>query len=166
VQLRFIKRAHFSRIAANLAQAAEFADVDLGKAAIILTDPAVFGLIRELDPAQPNSERIVDSLCRTAAYTRNLDSTLAVGKFLWARRHFEYLPSLASIVENAIFLARDRRSVNQILEGFTAGAIDRVLQEQNGNSNTIAAIRDIAWKTRDWKIIRDHLHSYLGDRGL
>ncbi len=149
------------RIAANLAQASETADIDLAKVAVILTEPTVFGMIRELDPTKPNSERIVDSLCRTAAYTRNLESTVDVGKFLWARRHFEYLPNLASIVENAIFLARDRRSVNQILEGFTAGTIDRVIQEQNGNSNTLAAIRDIAWKTRDWKIIRDHLHSYL-----
>jgi hypothetical protein len=149
------------RVAANLAQSAETSDIDQAKVAIILTEPAVFGMIRELDPAQPNSESIVDSICRTAAYTRSLDATLAVGKFLWARRHFEYLPSLASIVENAIFLARDHRSVNQILQGFTAGSIDRVLQEQNGNTNTLAAIRDIAWKTRDWKIIRDHLHSYL-----
>lgn len=149
------------RLATNLAQAADVEDVNLSKVAVILTDPAVFGLIRELDPAKPNSERIVDAICRTAAYTKNLDSTLAVGKFLWARRHFEYLPSLASIVENAIFLARDHRSVNQILDGFTAGSIDRVLQEQNGNNNALSAIRDIAWKARDWKIIRDHLHSYL-----
>jgi hypothetical protein len=149
------------RIAANLAQAAETADVDLAKVALILTDPAVFGLVKELDAAKPNSERIIDALCRTAAYTKNLDSTLAVGKFLSARRHFEYLPNLASIVENAIFLARDHRSVNQILDGFTAGFIDRVLQEQNSNTNALAAIRDIAWRTRDWKTIRDHLHSYL-----
>ena len=152
---------YLKRIAVNLAQAADVEDVNLSKVAIILTDPAVFGLIRELDPAKPNSERIVDGICRTAAYTKNLDSTLTVGKFLWARRHFEYLPNLASIVENAIFLARDHRSVNQILDGFTAGSIDRVLQEQNGNTNALAAIRDIAWRTRDWKTIRDHLHSYL-----
>lgn len=149
------------RIAINLAHAAEVEDANLAKVAIVVTDPAVFGLIRELDPAKANSERIVDALIRTATYTRSLESTLAVGKFLHARRHFEYLPNLASIVENAIFLARNRRSVNQILDGFTAGSIDRVLQEQNGNKNTLAAIRDIAWKARDWKTIRDHLHSYL-----
>src|SRR5262245_19812957 len=90
--IRAIKIYHSSpflkRIAANLAQAAEIEDANLAKMAIILTDPAVFGIIRELDPSQSNSERIVDALCRTAAYTKNLESTIAVGKFLWARRHF------------------------------------------------------------------------------
>ncbi len=160
--IKIYERSPFlKRIAANLSEAAETAGTDLAKVAQILTDPAVFGLIRELDPAKPNSERIVDAVSRIASYTRTAESTLAVGRFLTARRHFEYLPHLASVVENAIFLARDRRSVNQILDGLTAGSIDRVLQEQNGNSNALAAIRDIAWKARDWKTIRNHLQSYL-----
>jgi hypothetical protein len=84
-----------------------------------------------------------------------------VAKFLYARRDFAYLPQLASLVENAIFLARDRKSVKQILDGFTAGAIDIVMQRQDGKNNVLSSIRDIAWKSKDWKTIRDHLQTYL-----
>jgi hypothetical protein len=128
---------------------------------MFLTEPPLFGLIKELDSTNPNSERIVDAICRTASYTKSEESTLAVAKFLYARRHFTYLPQLASLVENAIFLARDKRSIKQILDGFTAGAIDVVMQRQDGNNNVLATIRDIAWKSKDWKIIRNHLQTYL-----
>ena len=103
----------------------------------------------------------MDAVCRIAGYTRNLDSAFVCRKFLIARRHFAYLPELASLVENAIFLARDQRSVKQILDGFTAGSIDVVMQRQTGNKNALSAISDIAWKSRNWKTIRDHLQEYL-----
>jgi hypothetical protein len=149
------------RIAAVLAESAESAGTNLGRIAAILTDPAVFGLIKSLDPANPNSERIVDAIARVASYTVDLDSTLAAGKFLYARRHASYLPELSLLIENSIFLARDPKSVRQIIEGFTAGSVDVVLQRQSGNKSVLSAIRDIAWKARDWKVIRTHLQLYL-----
>ena len=151
---------YLKNIASNLALAAETGS-DLGKVGPILTEPSLYGLLKDLEPSNPNSERIVDAVCRIAGYTRSLDSALAATKFLFARRHFAYLPELASLVENAIFLARDQRSVKQILDGFTAGSIDVVMQRQTGNKSALSAISDIAWKSRNWKTIRDHLQEYL-----
>jgi hypothetical protein len=155
------KSPFLKSIAKNLGEASETSGSDLGKMATILTEPPLYGLVKGLDSANPNSERIVEAVCRVASYTRNAESTLAVANFLYARRHFAYLPDLASLVENSIFLARDERSVRHILDGFTAGSIDVVMQRQNGNKNVLGAIRDIAWKSKNWKVIRNQLQAYL-----
>src|SRR5262249_42612351 len=132
-----------------LSEAAEATGTGLGAVATILTDPSIFGLLRDLDSANPTSEKIAEAIGRIASYTKDLNSTVAAARFLPARRFSNALPELAGVLENAIFLARDPRSVRQILEGFTAGEIDVVLERLSGNKQAIASIRDIAWKTRN-----------------
>ena len=147
----------FKRICMLIGDAAEIAGVQLSATSKILTDPEVFGIITSLDPALSSSEKIVDTIVKVAAYTRDPDSTLDAARFLYARRFSASLPDLARVVDESIFMARDRRSVRQILEGLTAGGIDVVLQRLGSNRAAVSAIRDLAWRSRNWRIIRDRL---------
>lgn len=147
----------FKRIAALLGEAAEIAGVHLATTARLLTDPEVFGGLNGLDSAQPASEKIVETVVRVAAYTRDLSSTQDVLRFLHARRFSASLPDLARLVEESVFMARDRKSVRQILEGLTAGGIDVVLQRVGSDRSALSAIRDLAWRSRNWRTIRDRL---------
>ncbi len=142
-----------------LGDAAETTGEKCALVPVILTAPDVFGLIKSLEPSSPASEQIVRVTGKAAMYTRDLESTLAVSKFLHARRYSPNLADLASIVENSIFLARDRCSVQRILDGFTAGSIDVVLQKNN--KQIASAIQDAAWKLKDSAAIRKYLQGYL-----
>src|SRR5262245_43254883 len=123
------------RIALHLGEMAEITTMRAGKAAAIVTEPQVFAMIRSLDPANPSSERIVETIFRVTSYTRDQASVLDVARFLHARRFSANLPELAKIVDESIFLARDRRSVRQIIEGLTAGPEDGILQRLNGHKD-------------------------------
>lgn len=147
----------FKQIGSILGEAAETTGEGLAKVAPILTEPEIFGLIRTLDPSAPSSGQIVAAIGKIATYTKDLESTTAVAGFLYARRHAPYLKELAFIMENSIFLARDRHSVRRILDGFTAGSIDVVLQKEN--KQMVSAIRDAAWKLKDSTAIRNYLQS-------
>lgn len=147
------------QIAQAVADAAEMTRSDLARVCRAITSPNVYGIIKDLDPALGTSEKIVAAACKIAAYTRNEKSTEDAARFLVARRYSPVLPDLASLLENAIFLARDRRSVQQILTGLSAGGVDVVLQRAAGDRQKIGAIRDFAWKAREWKAIRDFLVS-------
>ncbi len=147
----------FKQIGSILGEAAVATGPGLAKIAAILTEPEIFGLIRTLDPSAPSSEPMVAVIGKTASYTKDLESTIAVAWFLYARRYAPYLKELASIVENSIFMARDRNSVRRILDGFTAGSIDVVLQKEN--KQIASAIQDAAWKLKDSTAIRKYLQS-------
>lgn len=148
---------YFKRIALMLGEAAEIAGVQLAAAAAVLTDPAVFGVIHSLDPSNAASEKIVDTIGKVAVYTRDQVSTSDVAQFLVARRYSASLPELAKLVEEAVFMARDRKSVRQMLDGWTAGAIDVVLQRLGPDKTALSSIRDLAWRSRNWRDIRDRL---------
>lgn len=154
-QTPFVKQ-----VASLLTEAAEIEGERLGEVAEILTSPDMYGLLRELDPATPASEKILTTVARIAGYTHDTEATLAVARFLQTRRQSAVLPDLCSIVENSIFLAREPRSVRQILTGFNAGGIDAILLFNANNNKTLeSGIRTVAWKTKDWKAIRDYLQS-------
>jgi len=146
------------QIAACLADAAEIAGTASASVAQILTSPEIFGLIKTLEPS-PDSEMIVSTIGKICAYTKNQESTMEAAKFLAARRYSPQISLLASLLENSIYLARDRKSVNAILTGFSAGGIDVVLQKNASNKAVISSIRDFAWKSRDWKAIRSFLQA-------
>lgn len=147
----------FKRICALLGDAAEIAGVKLAATSRILTEPEVFGILTSLDPAVPSSEKILETVVKVAAYTRNAQSTLDAARFLYSRRFSASLPDLARVVDESIFMARDRKSVRQILEGLSAGGIDVVLQRLGPNKAAVSAIRDVAWRSRNWRTIRDRL---------
>ena len=149
----------FKQIGFLLGEAAVTTGEGLASVGAILTGPEIFGLIKTLDPSSPSSEQIVATIGKTATYTKDLQSTIAVARFLYARRYAPYLKELASIVENSIFLARDRNSVRRILDGFTAGSIDVILQKDH--KQIAPAISDAASKLRDSTAIRKYLQSYL-----
>jgi hypothetical protein len=148
----------FRQICAALADMAEIDGENLAKAAEILTSPEVYGTIRTLE-AGPASEKIANTICRIAGYTRDHNSILSVARFLFTRRYSPVIASLCAIVENSIYLARDPRSVRQILTGLNAGGIDAVLLNSNGNQKLETVIQDVAWKTRDSKAIQAYLES-------
>jgi hypothetical protein len=150
----------FKQISAGLQDAAEVTGVGLSKVCIMLTSPEIYSLISSLEPS-PISEIIVASICKIATYTLNFESTLNATRFLFARRYSQDAAELASLLENAIFMARDPKSVKAILEGYTAGSIDVVLRKEAGNKETLSAIRDIAWKSRDSETIQRYLTSLL-----
>jgi len=147
----------FKQIASILGEAAVTTAEGLASVATILTEPEIFGLIKTLDPSSASSEQIVAVIGKTATYTKDLESTIAVARFLYARRYAPYLKELAAIVENSIFLARDRLSVRRILDGFTAGSIDVVLQKDH--KQIASAISDAASKLKDSTAIRKYLQS-------
>ena len=155
----FVQSPFYKTIASCLGDAAEIVRSDLAVVARILTDPDIFGLIRSLDPNVPVSERIVQCIARVAMYTRDPDSTMTVAKFLYARRHSSAVEAIAGLIENTVFMARDRKSVREILAGLGAGAVDRVLQRHAENKGVLANIRDVAWKTRDSDSIRSYLEA-------
>lgn len=147
----------YKQVAISLGEAVEMAGAQACAVPQILTSPELFGMLRTLDPTLPSTERILQTITRTATYTRDARSTLAVAKFLVARRHSPVVSDLCNILENSIFLARHPKSVSEILQGLNSGAIDLVLQRHAGNKNTLSSIRDVAWKTRDAGAIRNHL---------
>lgn len=147
----------YKTIASSLGEAAEIVRGELATVAGILTHPELFGLIQSLDPGIPSSEKLVFTIARVGSYTRDLDSTIKVAKFLQARRHSNAIESIATLIENTIFMARDRKSVLEILAGLGAGSVDRVLQMYPDNNSVLSGIRDIAWKTRDSGAIRNYL---------
>jgi hypothetical protein len=149
----------YKTVANSLGDAAEIVRSDLSRVAEIFVHPELFGLIRSLDPASPASERFVQSIGRIAAYTRDLDSVMTVAAFLHARRYLSFFDSIATLVENSVFLARDRKSIREILAGLGAGSVDRVLQKHSGNKNVASQIEDVAWKTRNWRAIRNYLEA-------
>jgi hypothetical protein len=149
----------FKAVATTLADAAEIVRSDLSRVAENFVHPELFGMIRSLDPASPSSERLVQSIGRIAAYTRDLASVMAVANFLHARRYLSFFDSIANLVENSVFMARDRNSVREILAGLGAGSVDRVLQKHAENRAVVSQIRDVAWKTRDWRAIRNYLEA-------
>jgi hypothetical protein len=158
--IRIFQQTPFlKQVAVLLGEAAEMEGERLGEVAEIITSPEVYGLLRELDSASPGSEKILMTVVRVANYTHDLEATFAVAGFLYARRQSAIVTDLCSIVENSIFLARDPRSVRQILTGFNAGGIDAILLNANGNKALEGSISDFAWKTRDWKAIRSYLQS-------
>jgi hypothetical protein len=133
--------------------------VGLADVARILTDPELYGIIKSLDPAAPSSEKLVQRIVKVASYTRDLNSTVLVAKFLHARRHSEVLEAVGTLIENTVFMARDRKSVREIIAGFGAGSVDRVLQRHADHSGVLSNIRDVAWKMRDSASIRAYLES-------
>jgi hypothetical protein len=58
-------------------------------------------------------------------------------------------------------LARDRKSVKEIIAGFTSGSIDVVLQKAGENRQVLSGIRDVAWRTRDKTAIRRYLQNWI-----
>lgn len=150
----------FKLVTGILGEAAEAAGVHLATIATILTDPEVYGIIHDLESV-PGAERIIQAIGRIATYTKNLDSAVRAAQFLFARRYSPHLEQLALLLENAIFMARDPKSVRAIVDGLTAGSIDVVLNRLNGNKQVLASIGDYAWKIRDSKAIRNYLQSYL-----
>ena len=158
--IRIFQQSPFvKQVAALLGEAAEIEGERLGEVAEILTTPEIYGMMRELDPS-PSSEKILTTTVRIATYTKDLVATSEVARFLYARRESAVLGDICSILENSIFLARDRRSVRQILTGLNAGGIDAVLLNANGNKKLGSTISDVAWRTKDWKAIRSFLQSF------
>jgi len=149
----------FKTIAAFLGDAAEMVRSELIHVAEIFVHPEIYGMIRSLDPSAPTSDRFVRCLGCVASYTRDLESTMAVASFLHARRYSALFDSIASLLENSIFMARDRKSVREILAGLGAGSIDRVLQQHADNKQVVSNIRDISWKTRNSSTIREYLEA-------
>lgn len=146
-------------VLAILSDSAEVAGVQTGMVAAILTSPELFGIIGQLKDA-PHGERIVQSIGKVAMLTRNHDATLRAAGLLQARRYSNVLPQIASLVEESIFMARDRKSVQQILNGFVTGPIDVAVQKAAGDARLLSTIRDVAWKTRDAESIRNFLISF------
>ena len=149
----------FSQVAAIVGDAAETLGEHVDAVARILVAPAIYGLIQSLDPSADNASKIVAAVVKVATYTKDLDSTESVAKFLQARRYSTTLGSLAEVVENTIFLARDRKSVKEILSGFNSAAIDVLLQRAAASKQLLSQIQDVAWKTRDADAIREYLTS-------
>ena len=149
----------YKTITSSLGDSAEIVRSDLVSVARILTDLDIFGLIRSLDPNAAASQRIIQCIARVAMYTRNLDSTMTIARFLYARRHSSAVEPIAGLIENTVFMARDRKSVREILAGLGAGAVDRVLQRHAENKTVLANIRDVAWKTRNSDAIRNYLQA-------
>jgi hypothetical protein len=149
----------FKTIAGLIGDAAEMVRGELTQVVEIFLNPEIYGMIRALDPSAPASDRLVQSVGRVASYTRDLNSTKAVATFLHARRYSSQFGSIASLLENSIFMARDRQSVREILAGLGAGSIDRVLQQHSDNKQVISNIRDISWKTRNAETIRNYLEA-------
>jgi hypothetical protein len=153
----YLESPFLKQICSILSDAAEMTGIHLAQVAMILTTPEVYGMIRSLETSAVASEKIVFATGRTAIYTRDLNSTLKVGRFLQARGYSPLVGEIATLIENSIFMARDPESVGEIVAGFGAGSIDTVLQNQSENKQVLSKIRDVAWKTRDWKVIRDYL---------
>ena len=149
----------YKTITSSLGDAAEIVRSELVSVARILTDPDIFGFIRSLDPNAAVSQRITQCIARSAMYTRDLDSTKTIARFLYARRHSSAVEAIAGLIENTVFMARDRKSIREILAGLGAGAVDRVLQRHPENRTILANIRDVAWKTRDSDAIRNYLQA-------
>jgi hypothetical protein len=149
----------YKTLAAGLGEAAEIVRSDLVHVSRILTSPDVYGLIQSLDPAAPVSEKIVKSIVRVATYTRDEEATLAVAKFLHARRHSVALEAISRVIENSVFMARGRKSVREILAGLGAGSVDRVLERYREDHSVQSKIGDVAWKTRDARAIRTYLEA-------
>ncbi len=150
----------FKQISAVLQDAAEVIGPALSKVCILLTSPEMFALIGSLETS-PASEKIVNSIGKIAMYTLDTRSTMNAARFLVARRYSADASELANLLENAIFMARDPKSVRQIIEGYTSGSIDVVLRKEAGNKESLSAIRDIAWKSRNSETIQKYLQSFL-----
>ncbi len=155
----YLQNPFYKSIASALGEAAEIVRSDLAAVAHILTEPDVYGLIQSFDSSFPSSERMIQCIARVAMYTRDHDSTLFVARFLHARRHSSAIEAIAGLIENTVFMARDRKSVREILAGLGAGAVDRVLQRHTENKAVLSNIRDVAWKTRDSRAIRNYLEA-------
>jgi|GEM_PF-4211638 len=156
--LRFYQDTqYFKTVSVLLGEAAEFVRSDLGLVAKILVHPELYGTIRALDPSMPSSERFVQSIGRIASYTRDAKSTMAVASFLHARLYSSFFDSIATLVENSVFLARNRCAIRQILAGLGSGSVDRVLQRHSASKKVVSDICDVAWKTHDSQAIRSYL---------
>lgn len=146
------------RILSILSESAEVAGVETGKVAAILTMPELFGMIGQLSDVAAG-ERIVQAIGKVTMLTRNRDAALRVASLLQARRFSSSLPELAALVEDSIFMARDPKSVLEILRGFSSGPIDLAMQKASSDKRLLGAIRDVAWKTRNAASIRSYLAS-------
>lgn len=144
------------QIAAILGESAEVARDETVRVAEILDHPDIFGMLRQLN-GLASGEQIVQTIGRVAMLTRDLASTQKVAEFLVSRRYSKFHAPLGKLVEESIFMARDPKSVQQIIKGFTSGGIDVVLQMETTTAPFLSAIRDVAWKTRDAASIRSYL---------
>lgn len=149
------------QIQAILSESAEIAGHETGIVAQILTDPRIFGLVGQLKDL-PAGERIVQAVGKVAMLTRNRDASLRAASILQARRFSNNLARLAALVEDSLFLVRDRKGVQEILDGIASGPIDVALEKASSDSRLLGAIRDVAWKTRDAASIRSFLASLGG----
>lgn len=147
------------QILSTLSESAEVAGVETGVVASILTEPELFGIVGQLKDVA-TGERIVQAIGKVAMLTRNRDAALSAASLLQARRFSSSLPDFAALIEDAVFMARDRKSVHEILSGLASGPIDVALQKASGDKRLLAAIRDVAWKTRDAASIRSYLSSF------
>jgi hypothetical protein len=155
----YVDTPFYKTIASSLGEAAEIVRSDLVSVARILTDPDIFGLMRSIDPNAFVSQRIIQCVARVAMYTRALGSTRTIARFLYARRHSSAVEAIAGLIENTVFMARDRKSIREILAGLGAGAVDRVLQRHPDDRAVLANIRDVASKTRDSNAIKNYLQA-------
>lgn len=151
----------FRKVVDLLGDCAESTGAGMAEASRIVTDPDIYGMIRSLDPEHPSSERIVDCIIKTACYTRDYRSTIQAATFVYNRRYSPDLAEIVTLLEDSIFLARDRKSVLQILSGLGAGAIDMVLQKTDQRKELLSSTKEIAWKTRSAAAIRNHLRAHL-----
>lgn len=149
----------YKTIAAVLGEASEIVRSDLVSVARILQTPELYGMIQSLDPAAPNSQTIVQSIVKAATYTRDMEATMSIAKFVYARRHSSALEAIARVIENSVFMARDRKSVREILAGLGAGSVDRVMERHRENKTVLSQIGDVAWKTRNSRAIRTYLEA-------
>lgn len=159
--VRIYQKSPFVKmICGLLGEAAESTGLHVERVAEIVNSPEVYGIFRQLE-GFPSAERIVTSIVKVATYAKDFESTIETAKFLSARRYSPYLNSICSLVENAVFMAREPAAVKAIIRGLSAGSIDVVLQTQDGNQKVLSEIQSFAWKRRDWKAIRDYLQVYL-----
>jgi hypothetical protein len=153
----YLESPFYKVITSSLGNAAEITGTQLYEVARILTEPEIYGLIQSLDSSAPASERIVQDIAKSAMYTKDFESTRMIAKFLYARRHSSSIDAVARLIENTIFMARDRRSVREILGGLGAGSVDHVLKRHAENRSVLSGIRDIAIRTRNSRAIRNYL---------
>jgi hypothetical protein len=159
--VRIYQKSPFVKVICGLlGEAVESTGVHVERIAAIMNSPEIYGIFHELE-GSPSAERIVPSIMKIATYSKDLESTIEAAKFLYARRYSPHLNSICSLLENAVFMAREPAAVKSIIRGLTAGSIDVVLQTQDGNQKVLSQIQDFAWKRRDWKAIRDYLQSYF-----
>ncbi|HET6266384.1 MAG TPA: hypothetical protein VFG11_01615 [Acidobacteriota bacterium] len=143
-----------------IGDAAEINGDNLARIASILNSADLFGLLHSAE-GTPNADLIVQTIGKVAIYTMDEESTMQVARFLAARRYSSTVPEMARLIEDTVFMARDRKAVNQIVEGLSSSPIDVVLQRHGTDKSMLSAIRDVAWKTKNAAAIRNYISSRL-----